>query len=299
MRALSAWQDWEGRAGQELIARNGAVVLGLEAQSFATAMHSAGAPFDWHGQADELEDVLPASLLGVGPALRDRAGGTIHAEAAIAMLLANLGDRVVRDVAHALRFTASGVIIETAGGHVEAEKVIVAAGNDTAGLVKSIGIKLPSRTFAHARFTLRWSAPLDLPIACFLDRRRETSSGWSFYGVPLDSERLAIGGGWADAPFPTSRFNARHVRDASWEALTAWVSANAPDLELRELDRVDCEYTREPEHAAHPYRIEQRGSLVTVTGHDLFKFAPLLARDLCARLQINAEASSSALSQNV
>lgn len=288
MRARAAWHRWEEDSGRRLLAGNGTVVLGPDAARFAAAMHDVGAPLDWYEDTGRLSHVLPAAMLERGPGLYDPAGGTIDAEATIDMLLANLGDRVVRDTALSIDMTLNGAVIDTTGERVEARQVVVATGTDTAALVNGVGITLAQETFGHARFTLPWSSPRRDPVACFLDRRRDTVAGWSFYGVPLSADLIAIGGGWGEELFPMHRYTVDEVRETSWKAVSAWARHNAPELELQEVDRVDCAYAPFPLDERRPFCLEQRGALLAVAGNDLFKFAPLVALDVCDRLRISS-----------
>jgi hypothetical protein len=99
---------------------------------------------------------------------------------------------------------------------------------------------------------------------------------------------MAVGGGWDELPFPSGRFSAQCVLEASWKAVSAWARQHAPGLDLREVGRIDCIYAEMPSSGGRPYRIDRHGPVVAIAGNALFKFAPLVASDVCDQLDTQA-----------
>lgn len=281
--ARRGWTQWEQLFQTELISDNGLVVIGDEAAVFGRAMKAAEAAFIW-GDDDALPPSVPPGI-GVGePVLLDPAGGSIHATATLQKLITTLGARLIRDAVIDLGFEGDVVEVRTKGRTIAADHVVIATGTSLPELSHVIGLDLAQSTFRHARATVARPDHFEARTACFLDRRRRLGSGWSFYGLPLSGDRLALGTGWAETPFPSAQSSLADVRDRSWKEVWTWLDNSAPGTTSEPLGFVDCMYPRIEGRFDRPYEVFQKGRASAVFGHDLFKFAPVIATDVCSRL---------------
>jgi sarcosine oxidase len=252
VEARTAWRDWERRFGLELVSGDGSVLLGPAVERRAELMRAAGVP---------ARAISAHPLLGTCAGVLDEAGGVIRTRAAIAALVAALGDRIVTDEVVAV----AGGIVRAGGGSARYDRVVVCAGRDTAALHGS----LPVAHSTHVRLTfpLREAAPARLP--CLQD----TSHGT--YGDPLPgNDRFAVGRG--DDPRETIAYVAEHL----------------PGLVPEPVEERHCHVTELP-WAHDGIAVWEAGAARFVAGNNLFKHAPALGRALAAdalRAELRPEA---------
>jgi sarcosine oxidase len=236
---LSVWREWERRFGVELVTRDGAFLAGAAVERRAALLRDAG-----------LEPrTVPAHPLGPGPGMLDEAAGVIRTRAAVAALVAAVGDRIVRD--EVIAVSADGVV-RCGGAIMRHDRVIVCAGRETPLLAGS----LPTRTFPHVRLTfpLRDAPPERLP--CFQDSRA--------YGDPLPgNDRFAVG-----------------LEDDVDETI-AYVAEHLPGLVPEPVEARNCwgvELPWGPDGMA----VWERDRARFFAGGNLFKHAPWIGRALAA-----------------
>lgn len=274
--ALRGWHRWSGVAGHPLVDSNGAVVAGEDASTFARAMEEAGEAFRWFSE-DELSGVVPAAFERGHRLLLDERGGTIDAEATVRWLIAELGDRLIRERVVEIVPAGDRVQLRTDRRELEARRLVIAAGVDTQGLAHELGFDIAQRTFRHVRYAVTGEVADAGWTACFLDRRRATASGWSHYGVPLEGNTLAVGSAWGEAPFPVDAVSQSQVRDRALAELHEWVTSVGDGSAFTVVGTVDCTYPRYVTSTA-PFAVRHSGPVTVVTGEELFKFAPLIAQ---------------------
>jgi glycine/D-amino acid oxidase-like deaminating enzyme len=240
---LSLWREWEERFGVELVSRDGSVLVGPAAERRAALLRDAGLT----------PSAVSAHPLGPGPGILDEAAGVIRTRAAVAALVAALGDRLVRDEVVAV--DADGTV--RAGGLVARyDRVIVCAGRDTAVLAR--GLALPVKVSTHVRLTfpLRGPAPDRLP--CLQDGRFGT------YGDPLPgNDRFAVG-----------------LDDVADDTI-AYVARELPGLVPEPVEARNCFVTELP-WGADGMAVWESGRARFFAGGNLFKHAPWIGRALAA-----------------
>jgi sarcosine oxidase len=279
VEARAAWRDWEQRFGVELVSGDGSVLLGPAAERRAALMRAAGV---------RVSEIAEHPLLGACEGFVDEDGGVIRTRAAIAALVAALGDRIVADevvavvaegispgVRAAARAERAGapraddVIVRAGGGSARYDRVVVCAGLETARLAEWFGVSVPVRMTTHVRLTypLRGPAPDRLP--CLQDGQLGT------YGDPLPgNDRFAVG--LADSP----------------EVTTAYVAARLPGLVPEPVEERHCHVTELP-WGHDGIAVWEAGAARFIAGNNLFKHAPVLGRALAAddvRAELHPEA---------
>jgi glycine/D-amino acid oxidase-like deaminating enzyme len=245
IESRAAWRDWERQFGVELVSGDGAVQIGPVARRVAL-LRDAGV------RVREV-DGHPLLAGADAPAMLDEDGGVIRTRAAVAALVAALGDRLVTDEVVALG--AGGEVRATAGAR-RFDRVVVCAGRETAWLAGDLA--LPVRISTHVRLTyrVRGAPPASLP--CLQDGRHGA------YGDPLPgNDRFAVGLG--DVPAET----------------TAYVAEHLPGLVPEPVEERHCWVTELP-WGHDGIGVWETGDAVFVAGNNLFKHAPALGRALAA-----------------
>jgi sarcosine oxidase len=245
--ARARWRVWEERFGVELLAPVGSVAVGPAVERRLALLRDAGVRARTVDAAETLPILAPRSE----PAMLDEDGGVIRTRAAVAALVAALGDAVVAD--EVVELHRSGEV-RAAAAITRHDRVIVCAGRDTATLAAGAGLELPVRTSTHTRFTYRVREPA--PLACLQDGIAGA------YGDPLPGDdRYAIGLGETDP--------------------TAYVVETLPGLDPRPLETRTCWVTELPwGHDA--MAVWETGALRFVAGNNLFKHAPALGHRIAA-----------------
>jgi sarcosine oxidase len=244
--ARAAWRDWEERFGVELVSRDGAVLLGPAVERRAALLHDAGVRV-------RQTDGHPLLARGDAPAMLDADGGVIRTRAAVAALVAALGDRIVADEVVAVE---AGGVVRAGGGSARYDRVVVCAGRDTAALARDLALPVQMSTHVRLTFPVRGTPPPALP--CLLDGRHGA------YGDPLPgNDRFAVGLG--DVP----------------EETLAYVAAELPGLVPEPVEERYCWVTELP-WGHDGLAVWENDCALFVAGNNLFKHAPTLGRALAA-----------------
>jgi sarcosine oxidase len=248
-QAREGWRAWERAFGVELLAAAGVVALGPAVATRLPLLQAAGIDAR---PLDAVERRLPLLAPGSGPGMVDEEGGVIRTSAAVSALVGALGDRLVHDEVIAVLPDGE---VRAAGGTVQHERVVVAAGRDTPALT---GLPIPLHVSTHTRFAYELRGEPPERLACLLDGR-------GAYGDPLPgNRRFAVG---TDDP--------------------AYVAEALPGLDPRPVEARNCWVTELPwGHDA--FAIWESGAQLAVAGNNLFKHAPALGREL-ARAALGAE----------
>jgi sarcosine oxidase len=250
VEARAAWREWERRFGVELVSGDGSVLLGPAAERRAELLREAGL---------EVREAREHPLIGPCTGILDVDGGVIRTRAAIAALVAALGDRLVtREIIGGGEPPAGADLCDAARmSALEAlphDRIVGCAGRDTAALAGD----LPVRTYDHVRLTfpLRDAPPALLP--CLQDTRRGA------YGDPMPgNDRFAVGLG--DDPEET----VNHVAET------------LPGLIPEPVDAVECTVTELP-WGHDGIAVWDTGRVIFIAGNNMFKHAPVLGRALAA-----------------
>ncbi len=241
LEARAGWRAWERRFGVELLAAHGVVALGPAVETRLPLLLEAGVDAR---ALDAPEQRLPLLAPGRGPAMVDEDGGVIRTRAAVSALVEALGDRLVRDEVIAVRSDGE---VRAAGSIVTHERVVVAAGRETAMLS---GLPLPLSEHTHTRFTYRVLGEPPDRLACLQDGR-------GAYGDPLPgNDRYAVG-----APDD------------------GYVAQVLPGLDQRPVESRTC-WVTELSWGHDAFAVWESGALLAVAGNNMFKHAPALGREL-------------------
>ncbi len=276
--ARRGWREWEERFGRELLSRDGVLALGPAALRRLEAMLGAGVRA---GQIDhaELAEHLPMLAEPDTRVVFDEDGGVIRARASIEALIAALRERLVFDEVLSIRPTPAGTVEVRAGGTTaEHGCVVVCAGRGTAALARGAGLPLPMRQAAHVRLTFAVRGDPPPRAACLLDSSRAFGEVGA-YGDPLPGN-VAYAVGLDDTPLHDDG----SVIDAGGlaalaERTTAYVERALPGLDPQPIDVRHCWVTELP-WSPDAFAVWEVGGLLLLAGHNLFKHAPALGREL-------------------
>lgn len=269
-QARSGWQTWSEAAGEPLVGGEGTVVSG-DIDGIVAAMSEAGARFEVSGTAVDLPACAP-----VGPFLRDRFGGVIRAARTGAFLLADVRDRLVERAVTGIGLDGDAAVLTVDGvGELRYDSVVVAAGAATPGLVGSLGIVVSDRLEHHVRFTF----PLrdgDARPPCWIDRSQAWRPGFTSYG------QLAAPGRWAVGGHLPARDTAWElpVQDAIERARQVIIEYVRDQVTACEPEAVDSLYCTVTSGLDDGLPVARVGPVLAVWGSNLFKFAPVLGRNL-------------------
>ena len=264
VRARAAWDAWSARAGEPFVGEEGALRLGGDVAADAARLRAAGVAAEVLERAGERQPALRADA---GPLLWDPGGGAIRARRAIEWLRGELGNRVRRTEALALR--PDGPV--TTDGPLRCGHTVLCAGAGTERLWPYLAM----RRVVHVRVT--FAAPA-APGATWADRSGRF--GAETYGVADGPGRFALGLAELDAqPAPADPaagsvdpgVDLGPVRDR----LYAYARAGFPGLG-GPVDEVVRLLTVLPGADHDAYVLERRPGLTVLAGHNLFKLAPLL-----------------------
>ncbi len=276
--ARRGWREWEERFGRELLSRDGVVALGPAGLRRLEAMLGAGVRA---GQIDhaELAQHLPMLAEPDTRVVFDEDGGVIRARAGIEALIGALRERLVFDEVLSVRPTPAGTVEVRAGGRTaEHGRVVVCAGRGTAALARGAGLPLPMRQAAHVRLTFAVRGDPPPRAACLLDSSRAFGEVGA-YGDPLPGN-AAYAVGLDDTPLHDDG----SVIDAGGlaalaERTTAYVERALPGLDPHPIGVRHCWVTELP-WSPDAFAVWEVGGLLFLAGHNLFKHAPALGREL-------------------
>jgi len=150
-----------------MVIGSGCVITGTDLADRAAAMAKAGAAYELIGAGSGRLRLPLVEEPAV--ALVDVEGGVVDVDAVRDFLTARAGATVVQDRVYALDITAAGTaVVTSAGGRVEYDALILAAGAHTSHLAAQVGIYTPPLLAHHVRLTFRvdgegWQSWIDKP----------------------------------------------------------------------------------------------------------------------------------------
>ncbi|MCX5401809.1 FAD-dependent oxidoreductase [Streptomyces sp. NBC_00102] len=285
LRALPLWRRLEEESGQRVLTVTGAVDHGAPGavEELAGALAEAGRPGLVLSPAEAAERW--PGLRADTSVLHHAEGGRLHADAAVAALLAaaaGLGADVRHGVrVRALRRTGSGVTVETEeGGRVLADAAVVAVGGWSPSVLPDLVDGLPPLRVTQEQplhfaveDALEWPAFVHHPGAEFHE-----PGGVYGLGSP-DGVKVGF---HAVGPVVDPDHRDRTPDPVAAERLEAYVRAWLPGLARAAPEPVTCLYTSTPDH---DFVVDRQGPVTVLagfSGHG-FKFAPAigeLAADL-------------------
>ncbi|WP_293785371.1 FAD-binding oxidoreductase [uncultured Aeromicrobium sp.] len=279
--ARRIWREWSELLGRDLIAPDGAVAIGPKVVDQHRLLDDHPGVDARLLDGDELRKRLPVLTDYDGAAMLDAGGGSIATVTTIAVLSERLRDALVRD--HVLSVRQAGVQdveVRTGTGLRHHDAVVICAGRGTPSLARGLGISLPVEHGAHVRVSFRPRTSVR-SLATLQDtsgRFSETgvyaaaAEDRSRYGVGL-AETVPVG---EDGTMLAPEGLGEHVR-----RVVAYVDRALPGLDPQPLDYVHCWVTRLP-WGDDGVAVWKTDDVVLIAGHNLFKHAPALGRDLAA-----------------
>lgn len=278
VEALEGFRQWERRCGRRLIGPEGAVYAGMT-EGDAAGLVANGVPHSFVA-ADRCREFFGPLAAVDGPLLVDPDAGAIRARRVIDALSSWVRDRIVQADVHAVTVPAGASTVEfhTADAIHRARHVIIVAGTATPRLAASVGLEVPLQSALHARphYLVR-DAFKGTPLPCWVDRSGQY--GETVYGSPIGSTgRYVLGliGDAVDVPLtpagalPPGRSMEEHVRRVS-----NYVRAALPGLDPHPVGVRVCVMTKLPA-GSDAFRAWHTPGVTALTGHNLFKLAPVL-----------------------
>lgn len=268
--AQDGFQRWSSLAGRAMLLSNGCVVTGTDMVERAAAMAEAGAEYELLGAGSgrlrlPVVDEPAAALLDVG-------GGVVDVDAVRQFLTARAGHAVVHEPVYALGVSPTGTaVVISAGGAVEYDAVVLAAGAGTSHLAAQVGIYTPPVLGHHVRFTFAvegtgWQSWIDRP-----------ATGVSTYQHEAGPGRWAVGGQVDPAETAWERGRESAVA-VSRKVITDYA---ATSLRVRP-EVVDSLYCTTVPALGDGVQFRRNGPILAVYGDNLMKFAPVLGAELAA-----------------
>ena len=281
-RSRAIWREWESDFGIELISDDGVLALGDGALDRLKVIDGVGGVDAEEVGVEELISRMPLLAEYTGPVVLDRDGGSIRTTAAIGAIAGRLGDAIVADEVISLRpIDGGGVEIRTGGRCERYAAVVVCAGRGTAALARTVGLSLPVDLAAHLRITFDVRGDPPEILACMQDSSGEFPESGAYaapepgnrrYAVGL-SETLAVSG------------DGGIIDPGSLESLTVrtieYVRQALPGLDPEPREFRHCWVTELP-WSDDGVGVWERDGIHFVAGHNLFKMAPVLGRELAA-----------------
>jgi sarcosine oxidase len=138
--AERGWRDLEDASGQRILEPHPFLSFGEGVTGYAEGLRAAGAEAQYL-TADEVARRFPAVAMA-GPAVLEPTAGMLRADRARDALRATMHAELREDTeVTAVRDGAGAVLIETAGGAIEAAGAVICAGPGTAPLLRGMGLE--------------------------------------------------------------------------------------------------------------------------------------------------------------
>ncbi|TQN28292.1 sarcosine oxidase [Haloactinospora alba] len=283
--SLEHWRTWEKRSGRVLIGPEGTVYAGMD-DSDAEGMRLQGVRHEWT-DGERAGDVFGPLAPVSGPLLVDPGSGAIRARNTIDALSEWVGDRITPQDVHGVSVPedGDGVELQTADGIYRARHVLICAGTHTPRLAAGAGIGIPLDCALHARphYPVRDQFQRT-PLPCWVDR--SGAFGETVYGSPIGTTgRYVVGliGNGVDVDInnglPTGTEMEAHVR-----RLSAYVERALPGLVPEPVGIRVCVMSKLP-GGSDALGAWHTPGVTAVTGHNLFKLAPVLGELLADSAQ--------------
>ena len=272
MESLPLWRELERDAGAELLETTGGIDRGKPLDEHVKALTEHDADFELLDGASAKKRWPEMNLPANEPALFQGDAGIVHADRAV-QAFAEGALRRGAEILQGLRVDAihpgpDRVEVETSGGKLAAECVVVTAGAWAAKLLATAGVELNTR-------------PTRETVAYFgLEATIPTLVEWgepSIYALPSPGQGIKVGEHIAG---PVTDPDAGGGPDAeSIRRLSSWVADRFPTADPQPHHAETCLYTNT---ADQHFVLERQGRVVVgspCSGHG-FKFAPWIGNRL-------------------
>lgn len=269
-RSRDGFREWESAADARMVGAQECALSVTDLPAWAAAMGAVGAPFELvDGESGRLQ--VPA-VTPPARALVDSAAGVIDVDAVRSHLAARAGHAVVHEPVYAVEDAAAGASVWSRSGRASFDAVLIAAGAGTFPLAEQVGICVPSSLAHHVRCTF----PIADAVAwqCWIDR---PADGMSTYQHQSGPRTWAVGGS-VDPAKVAWEVGRNAATEASREAVTRHVRERLV-VEPRVVESLYC--TTVP-NLGDGFTVRRSGSVVAISGDNLFKLAPLLGEVLAS-----------------
>lgn len=279
-RSRGIWAEWEEAFGVELVSADGVLALGDSACERLSVIDTIGRVDAWEISGEEVGNRMPLLAPYDGPAVLDADGGAIRTTAAIEALASALGDRLVREEVMSLRRTDSGPVeVRTGGVRAEYDRVVVCAGRGAAPLARTLGMSLPVALTAHLRITFDVAGEPPDHLPCLQDGSGEFPET-GIYGAPEPgNRRYAVGLSETIDVTPDGGVLDAGSLQSLTERTIGYVREALPGLDSEPREFRHCWVTELP-WSEDGLAVWERDGVLLVAGHNLFKMAAALGRDL-------------------
>jgi sarcosine oxidase len=284
VEARRAWGALEQRSGRRLVGHEGVLVAGGDLDGALGRLLRVGAraePVD-SGQTGRLLPILGSPA---APAVLDTDGGAIRIRRALDCLEGLLPARTVtRQEVFGVGVRSSGAAIEATDGSHHFDRVLVAAGAETARFADALGIELPERRGVHPRlmFDVRGGTT---GMPCYLDR--STIHGEMTYAGPVGSSSRYVVGLSSDETLPLAIKSTTLAGRGSFADLYArtvgYVRRAMPGLDPVPVGFRLCQLTPLAS-GADAFGAWEHEAITIFAGHNVAKFAPLIGECLARRI---------------
>jgi sarcosine oxidase len=280
-RARGIWDEWQEGLGVELVSDDGAIAIGDGVAEHLELLERAGDVPARELDGAELGELMPALASFDGPAMIDERGGAIRTTAAIEALSRELGDGLVADEVLSISNIGGEVEVRTGGRTARHAATVVCAGRGSLALARGVGIELPIEPAAHVRLTFAVAGTSPDRLPCLQD----SSGKWGesgIYAAPTPGNRsYAVGlSDTTVAGADSAQLDPGSLAELARRA-AAYVERALPGLDAEPLEPRHCWVTALP-WSDDGVGVWSSGSIHVVAGHNLFKQAPALGRELAA-----------------
>ncbi|WFE30112.1 FAD-dependent oxidoreductase [Solwaraspora sp. WMMD791] len=278
VEAREGFRQWERRSGRRMVGQEGAVYAGMT-DSDVKGLVAHGVPHSFVPAERHREFFGPLAPVD-GPLLIDPGAGAIRARRVIDALSGWVRDRIVPAEVHAVTIPVAGRGVEfhTADAIHRARHVVIVAGTATPRIAAGVEFDVPLQVALHARphYEVR-DEHRGGPLPCWVDRSGRY--GETVYGSPIGSTgRYVLGliGDDVDIPLtpagalPPGRSMDEHVRRVG-----DYVRRALPGLDPRPVGVRVCTMTKLPA-GSDAFHAWHTPGVTALTGHNLFKLAPVL-----------------------
>lgn len=299
--ALGHWRGLEADAGVELLTLTGGVSGGAgdtRRDEIAEAFAARGVPHEWLS-AEAAAERWPGLRFDGRVLHETETAGRVHADRAVEAFQAVARARGAQ-VRHSTAVLGidevpGGVRVRTEQGDVIAQRVVVAVGAWSAGLVAPLlgrasgplgpdGLPLVVTQEQPAHFALRVGAPDELSWPSFTNDPGQALVGpgkrWpsGTYGLATPGEGIKVGFHGV-GPLTDPDHRTFQPEQAQLDQLLDYVAEWVPGVDPSTAVPISCTYTTTPDHDFVLDRVGRVTVAAGFSGHG-FKFAPSLGRVL-------------------
>lgn len=271
--ARAEWRALGEELGEEMLGAEGQLIASPRAGEYAELLREHGVCCEVVGPADELPGGFGLAERPA-PLLWDRDAGVIRAGRVMGALAAAVHPalRLGRAVAEIRRLESGFELEDASGGRWRCERLLIAAGAASGSLAAQLGLEIPQLNEWHLRLTFSGAGE---GWPCWRD---ETDKfGAPAYGLPLG------GGHYALALSGLSNLEQRDRLSELGREVISYAARAFPRLSPG-AGRLKAQVSRLEGEGSDSFELFAADGALCLAGGNLFKFAPLMARQLADEL---------------